>query len=189
MTTPTDPQSAVLDANVLYPASLRDTLLRAAFAGLFVAHWSDQILAELARNLVANGEMTETGVQRLYGRMRVAFPKARITGHEPRIVAMTNAVEDRHILAAAVHARAGYIVTANLRDFPAQVLRAHDVIAVSPDVFLAQLYAASGEQMAHIVVAQAKALHSPPRTVAATLDALAVHVPTFAALVRSHLAR
>jgi hypothetical protein len=37
---------AVLDANVLYPFTLRDTLLRAAAAGLFQARWSDKILEE-----------------------------------------------------------------------------------------------------------------------------------------------
>jgi len=37
---------AVLDANVLYPFTLRDTLLRAAAAGLFQAQWSDKILLD-----------------------------------------------------------------------------------------------------------------------------------------------
>ena len=36
----------VLDACVLFPASVRDTLLRAAAAGLFQLQWTDEILAE-----------------------------------------------------------------------------------------------------------------------------------------------
>ena len=40
------PFKVVLDANVLYPFSLRDTLLRAASEGLFQLYWSDQILEE-----------------------------------------------------------------------------------------------------------------------------------------------
>ncbi len=34
------PFKVVLDANVLYPFTLRDTLLRAAAAGFFQAYWS-----------------------------------------------------------------------------------------------------------------------------------------------------
>jgi hypothetical protein len=34
----------ILDANVLVPANLCDTLLRTAIAGLYRAHWSDDIL-------------------------------------------------------------------------------------------------------------------------------------------------
>jgi hypothetical protein len=39
---------AVLDANVLLPAPLRDTLLRLAEAELYVPKWSDRISPRLA---------------------------------------------------------------------------------------------------------------------------------------------
>ena len=42
------------DANVLYPSTLRDLLIRVAQAGLVQAKWSDQILDEVFRNLTAN---------------------------------------------------------------------------------------------------------------------------------------
>ena len=41
------PFKVVLDANVLFPFSLRDTLLRAAAEGFFQLYWSDEILDEL----------------------------------------------------------------------------------------------------------------------------------------------
>ena len=44
--------------------------------------------------------------------------------------------DDRHVLAAAIRAGAQVIVTANLRDFPADALRAWDVEAMSPDEFV-----------------------------------------------------
>lgn len=44
--------SAVLDANVLYPFSLRDTLLRLAELELYTPLWSPRILEEMTRNLV-----------------------------------------------------------------------------------------------------------------------------------------
>jgi len=37
---------AVLDANVLFPFTLRDMLLRAAAEGCFQSSWSEQILDE-----------------------------------------------------------------------------------------------------------------------------------------------
>ncbi|MEQ1572523.1 MAG: hypothetical protein ABMA64_43285 [Myxococcota bacterium] len=49
----------MLDANVLLPFTLRDTLLRAAAADLYQAYWSDEILDEVARNLVATGTTTD----------------------------------------------------------------------------------------------------------------------------------
>ena len=44
--------AAVLDACVLYPVSLRDTLLNVAEAGLFLVLWTEEILTETARNIV-----------------------------------------------------------------------------------------------------------------------------------------
>lgn len=43
---------ALLDANVLYPARLRDLLIRLAIAGLYQARWSEQILDECFDNLL-----------------------------------------------------------------------------------------------------------------------------------------
>lgn len=40
----------VLDANVLFPFALRDTLLRAAALGMYQVHWSEEILAEANRS-------------------------------------------------------------------------------------------------------------------------------------------
>lgn len=46
--------AAVLDANVRYPARLRDLFLRLAIAGLFRARWTERILDELFANLSAD---------------------------------------------------------------------------------------------------------------------------------------
>ena len=61
------PIGVVIDACVLIKASVRDTLIRAYAAGYFRLHWSETILAEVTRNLVADGFATETGAQRLAG--------------------------------------------------------------------------------------------------------------------------
>ena len=50
---------------MLYPASLRDTLLRAAQASLYAPRWSRELLDEMARNLVEHGAITPEGALRL----------------------------------------------------------------------------------------------------------------------------
>lgn len=44
--------TVVFDACVLYPAPLRDFLLRLAISGLFSAKWTEQIHDEWTRNLL-----------------------------------------------------------------------------------------------------------------------------------------
>lgn len=96
--------SAVLDACVLFPAALRDTLLRAADAGLYRPQWSHAILEEVRRNLIAAGRLDATRAQRLLAAMRREFPEAEVRGYEALVPAMTNDPKDRHVLAAAVSA-------------------------------------------------------------------------------------
>lgn len=80
--------SAVLDTCVLYPAYLRDTLLRLALAGTYRPLWSMHILDELQDNVayVAGPEKAE----RIVTLMRENFEDAEVTGYEPLIGAMTN---------------------------------------------------------------------------------------------------
>ena len=46
--------SVVHDANVLYPSTRRDLLIRIAQAGLVQAKWTDEILVEVFDNLIDN---------------------------------------------------------------------------------------------------------------------------------------
>jgi predicted nucleic acid-binding protein len=49
-----EPVRAVLDANVLYSAFLRDVLLQLSAANLFLPYWSERIHEEWTRNLLAH---------------------------------------------------------------------------------------------------------------------------------------
>ena len=81
----------MLDANVLYPAYLRDALLRLAEAEVYQVRWSRQILDEMSRNeLKNNPDMPEESMERLVRTMEKAFPDAMVAGHEPLIPSMTN---------------------------------------------------------------------------------------------------
>lgn len=95
----------VLDACVLYPAYLRDTLLSAAEADLYDPRWSDDILADVERNLVAD-VLTPEQVRHLIAEMCAAFPDALVHDYEALVPAMRNHPKDRHVVAAAVRAQA-----------------------------------------------------------------------------------
>src|SRR5262249_13408474 len=131
--------STLLDASVLVPVSLADTLLRAAAARLYEPVWSDDILVEVERNLVADGLTTEDGARRRINAMREAFPGSVVQGYRGRIADMTNHPDDRHVLAAAVVANSPIIVTSNRRHFPRHALVPHEIEALTPDEFLVRL--------------------------------------------------
>ena len=177
---------AVLDANVPYQLPLRDTLLRLAEAGLYVPRWSETILEEVARSLVAYRRASSTQAERLISLMRAAFPEAEVdiaavAGIEP---GMRNAKGDRHVLATAVAAEADSIITFNLRHFePAACLNV-GVEPLHPDLFLCELAFGQPVAVRRSIERQAAALRRPLLTVDQVLDRLAVSVPRFAAVVR-----
>jgi predicted nucleic acid-binding protein len=178
---------AVLDACVLFPAAVRDTLLRAAAAGLYQAYWSDDILEEVRRNLVNSGRATHEQAQRLVGVMERAFPEALVTSYQPLIDRMRNHPKDRHVLATAVACHAQIIVTDNVRDFPAAALAPYALHVYTADTFLLMLFDSNPEQMSAIVVQQTNDLRSPPQTTTDVLGSIAKHAPTFAERVKVYL--
>lgn len=175
------PFRVVLDANVLYPFTLRDTLLRAAGEGFFQPCWSEQILQEAMHNLVENGVVSKEQTSRIQTAMTSAFPEALVSGHEPLIAGMRNDERDRHVAAAAVKAGAQVIVTANLADFRDLP---DGLEAQSPDEFLCNLFDLEPDTLVEIVRQQAADLRKPPRTFEEIVRALEKAVPTFAASVR-----
>lgn len=178
------PFRVILDANVLYPFTLRDTLLRAASAAYYQVYWSSEILDEATRNLVANGVMTEAQATRLRGVLERVFPDAAVEGYEPLVAAMRNDPKDRHVAAAAVKAHAQVIVTANLKDFADLP---DGVEAQSPDAFLCNLFDLDARGFVELLREQADDLTRPPVTFDELLDRIARIAPDFAALVREHV--
>ncbi len=182
--------NVVLDANVLVPNALRDTLLRIAEAGLYEVRWSASTLVEveralLNRILVDHPERADR-VQRLLAALRIAFPAATVRESQALLDRLTNDPKDRHVLAAAIQSRATVIVTNNLRDFPSEALGPYGIVASSPDEFLQQIFARSPGKMLDLLTAQGAALKQP-RTLDAILDTLSQHAPEFARLASAYL--
>lgn len=128
----------IYDANVLYPSTLRDVLIRLALADIVTPRWTETILDETFRNLRANRpDLDPSALDRTRRLMGIAIPDASITGYEHLIDELDLPdPDDRHVLAAALHAGARTIVTKNLHDFPRRVLDPQNVRAVHPDTFL-----------------------------------------------------
>jgi len=182
------PFAAVLDASVLYPLPLRDTLLRVAETELYDPYWSERILDEVVRNLVADGRASEEQARRLTDAMADAFdgaavPQAAIDRLEP---AMTNDPRDRHVLATAVVSDAQAVVTLNLKDFPLEACEPFAIEPLHPDVFLLDLYGLDADEVYEALKRQAAALSRPPMTLEELLDRLGVTVPSFAQAIRAY---
>lgn len=172
---------AVLDACVLLPASVRDTLLRLAETPrLYIPKWSDGVLTELRRNLELRWNLPPKKIAHLTSQLSRHFPEACIEPDEKLILRMTNDPKDRHVLAAAVKGKAEVIVTFNLKDFPPAALRKWKIRAEHPDAFLCRLYSADPQAVVSRLREQASAIG---RTLPELLNTLGVGVPHFAALI------
>jgi predicted nucleic acid-binding protein len=128
----------VYDANVLFPNTLRDLLIRIAQSGLVQAKWTNEILDEAFRNVAARRpDIDPERLRRTRELMNRAVRDCLIFKYEPLIdILDLPDPDDRHVLAAAIKARAQLIVTMNLKDFPAEVLQPWQIEAKHPDQFL-----------------------------------------------------
>ncbi|MBK8254979.1 MAG: PIN domain-containing protein [Polyangiaceae bacterium] len=164
----------VYDACVLFPAPLRDILLRIAVTGLVRARWSERILDECFRNILEQrADLKPTALMRTRELMNRAIPDCLVKGFEDLIEGLNLPdANDRHVLAAAIRTGAQVIVTFNLRDFPREQLAPFGIEAVHPDDFVVDLIDLAPGVLTNLVVEQAAALRNPPRTTAEMLDVL-----------------
>jgi hypothetical protein len=172
--------TAVLDACVLVPISLADTLLRIAEKSLYRPLWSDRILAE-ARQAIEEIH-PGTGIDKRFADMQDAFSDALVTGWEELQAGISLPdQDDRHVVAAAIRAGAQAIVTANVNDFPATALDPLGLQAIHPDDFLLDQLDLSPPTILQVIREQAQHTRRPPLTpldLAATIGRAGV--PRFA---------
>lgn len=169
-----NPPIAVYDACVLYPFHLRNILIQCAFDGLVEARWTDEIHGEWMRNLAANTPgLSIDRLEATRDRMNAVLPEAVVADYRALIADLTLPdPDDRHVLAAAISAKASVIVTWNLKDFPAKNLLAHGVTSKSPDDFLTDLHAAFPDALISSVRCARLNLRKTIPSVEAFIDAL-----------------
>jgi len=132
---------AVLDACVLYPTVMRETLLAVAATGAFEPVWSARILEEWARAVAANlpGQAGDARVE--IALLRARWPKSEVTLQGEKLPDLyLPDPDDIHVLATAIASKADILVTANLNDFPTRVLSSHGVVRRDPDGFLVDFW-------------------------------------------------
>jgi hypothetical protein len=105
--------------------------------------------------------------------MNKAIRDVMVTGYEPLIDALDLPdPDDRHVLAAAIKARAQVIVTDNLKDFPQTKLTPWNVEARSADDFVLDLIDLNQQAVYAQVQRMADARRNPPGTVEDILTSL-----------------
>jgi PIN domain len=177
----------LLDACVLIPMPLADTLLRlAASPRLYHPKWTDQIMIEVNRNLQEKFGVSAEKVQHRESEIRRHFPEAWVDGYEDLISAVTNQEKDRHVLAAAVRARAEIIVTYNTKDFPRSSLAPYSIIAQGPTTFLRNLFELDPAAVPLALKRQAAAID---QTLSTLLSKLRVNVPGFVTTLEEALGK
>ncbi len=164
----------VYDACVLYPAPLRDLLIRLGASGVVRSRWSETILDECFRNIAKQRpDLPPESLTRTRVLMTRAVADGLVKGFEPLIADLVLPdPDDRHVLAAAIRCGAQVIVTFNLKDFPSETLAAFEVEAQHPDEFVLDLIDLAPAAVTKVVTEQAAALKNPPRSVGELLDVL-----------------
>lgn len=167
--------TALYDSCVLYPAPLRDLLMRLAMTDLFRARWSRDIHEEWIRSVLRDRpDLTRERLERTRDLMDAHVRDCVVSGYESLIPGLQLPDEDdRHVLAAAVKAGASVIVTYNVADYPEAALSRFGIEAQHPDVFLTHLLDLAPGAVVAAARDQRAALRSPPLSVEDFLDALA----------------
>jgi hypothetical protein len=173
--------TVLLDACVLVPMPLADTLLRlAAGPHLYLPKWSDQIMIEVSRTLQQNFNFSHEKAMYRESQIRRHFAEAWIEGYEHLIPAMTNHPKDRHVLAAAAHAGVKVIVTYNLKDFPSSALAPYSITAYGPATFLRSLFSTDPSAVIETLENQAAAIG---QSMEYLLSRLRINAPSFVAII------
>jgi predicted nucleic acid-binding protein len=166
--------TAFLDASALYPAPLRDLLLELAVADLYRAKWSNAVHDEWINALLrTRDDLTRDRLERTRDLMNTHVRDALVGDFEDLIdVLKLPDPDDRHVLAAAIKGHADLIVTANLRDFPADALTRWGIEAQHSDAFLTHQFHLSQPIFLKSIKTVRLRLKNPPKSIEEYLDTL-----------------
>jgi predicted nucleic acid-binding protein len=179
--------AALLDACVLVPMCLCDTLLRLAEdPAMYRPLWSDEILQEVGDALESKIGLSAEQRKRRLDLMRQSFPEAAIKPPVCLGESLTGIPDkdDRHVLAAAIAGHVHVIVTNNLKDFPSEYLAQFDILCHSADDFLIHQFHLNPSLVLEKLDGQAVNIHRQREDV---LSALSKVAPKYVTLVQSCL--
>ena len=156
--------AVVLDACVLVPVTLADTLLRVAEHNLYRPLWTSRIIDEAAGAIAEiHPDISRERIRQRFTAMDDAFEDARIEGYEGLIDGVTLPdPDDRHVVAAALQGRGDSIVTANIRHYPESVLDPLNIDVIHPDSFLLDQLDLAPALILDVLYQQAAHTRRPP---------------------------
>lgn len=145
-----------------------------AMTELFRARWTETIHEEwIASVLAAHPNLARAQLERTRDLMNDSVPDCLIEGYRSLIAGLTLPdPDDRHVLAAAIRAGAGVIVTFNLRDFPPADLELYGIEAQHPDEFIMHLFDLDPGAVCTAAKNQRQTLRNPPKTIDEYLQSL-----------------
>ncbi len=166
--------TVVYDACVLYPAPLRDLLMRMALTDRFRARWSNTIHDEWIRNLLKQRpELDPAALEKTRTLMNSNVRDSLVEGFEHLIPALELPDPDeRHVVAAAILSGAETVVTFNLQDLAAGALDRYNLDAQHPDDFIVDLFDLHPASVLQALAEQRASLKRPPKTADELLDIL-----------------
>ncbi len=131
--------TVVIDACVFYSMLQSDALMSLCTRSLFAAKWSVRIENEWIRALSEKRPNEIDKINRRRDTMRKVVPdwevpETAVTRLEPCLKLPDPG--DTHVLAAAIAGHADCIVTANLKDFPRELVNPYGIEIVDPDRFI-----------------------------------------------------
>ena len=80
--------------------------------------------------------------------------------------------DDAHVLAAAIGGKVEAIVTLNTKDFPASILKSHNLKTMTPDELTLLLCSIHVDGVLKALLAQASIMQNPPKTAKEVLNIL-----------------
>lgn len=165
----------IYDANVLYPAPLRDLLMWVALQDVVLARWTDEIHEEWIRSVLRQRpDLKREQLERTREMMNAHVRDCLVSNYQDLIPGlMLPDPNDRHVLAAAIKAGASVIVTCNLKHFPQEALEPFGIDAQHPDEFLVHQFDLNEAAICNAVRLQRAMLKNPPKSVQEMLDTFA----------------
>jgi len=169
--------TALFDANVLYPAPVRDILMQLAVTDLFRAKWTADIHEEWITALLrSQPHRRRADLDRTRSLMDAAVRDCLVTGYQHLVASLALPdPDDRHVLAAAIVGRCQVIVTRNLKDFPDPALAPYGIQAEHPDEFLSNHLSLAPGVFCDAVRKVRARLRKPPLSVTEYLEVLKQH--------------
>ncbi|MDX1837730.1 PIN domain-containing protein [Legionella taurinensis] len=166
--------TVLYDANVLYPAPLRDILIQLATTRLYRAKWSNRIHEEWIRNVLKNrSDISREQLERIKKLMDSSVLDCLVENYEDIEGGLQLPdSNDKHILAAAIVSSCDVIVTFNIKDFPSEELDKYAIETQHPDDFLMHLTNLDLGKFCVAIKTTRMRLKNPPKNITEYLEIL-----------------